>query len=116
MAYNPPTRFDTPLYLLKPTVKTANGVTRKVYPKKYTDGKCFFGSFRTFGGTEADINGVYSVKNTAVIETWFNPEITGDCQIALSDGQTYEIIADPEDIEQRHQYMKFKVERVKGGA
>nr|DAS45612.1 MAG TPA: Vta1-like protein [Caudoviricetes sp.] len=28
----------------------------------------------------------------------------------------YDIINEPEDIEQRHKYCKFKVKRVKGGA
>ena len=76
----------------------------------------FFGSFKTYGGTERDVNGVYSIEDTANIETWYRPDIKANCRIAREDGATYDVIADPQNINMRNQFLKFKVRRVKGGA
>lgn len=112
--YRPPTRFHVPMYLLTPTVRRVSGVPQKTYPDT---GPLFYGSFRTFGGTESTENGLYSLKNTAVIDTWYRPDLKGDCQIKLAETEeVYDIIGEPEDIDRRHQYLKFRVEAVKGGA
>ena len=77
----------------------------------------FFGSFKTYGGTEKTVNGVYSIEDTANIETMYRPDITGVCRIARAeDKAVFDIINEPEDINQRHQFLKFKVKRLKGGA
>lgn len=100
--------------LLIPEWKEINGVRKKVFPKP-EDGVLFFGDFRTFGGTETTVNGVLSVEDTATIDTWYMPEITSDCHVALMNGmREYSIIGEPENIEERFQFMKFKVKRVKG--
>lgn len=115
-----------PLILLTPIPKTISGVTKNEYPTieealsvKDEDNNpinLFFGSFKTFGGTEVESNGVYSIEKTANVETWFRPDIKANCRIALEDGETYDILGDPEDINKRHQFLKFKVRRIKGGA
>lgn len=112
--YSPAAPFSVPMKLLIPTYTTISGVRKKTYP---TDGELFFGSFKTYGGTERDVNGVFSVEDTANIETWFRPDITSGCRIIVADtGAIYEIIGEPENINMRNQYLKFKVSRVKGGA
>lgn len=114
--YKPQTPFNAALSLLVPTYSETVGVRSKTYPKA-ADGILIYGSFRTFGGTERDINGVYSVEKTAVIETWYRPDIKADCRIAVRQtGEIYEILGEPENIELRNQYMKFKVRLIKGGA
>lgn len=113
--YNPPERFDTAMILLVPTWERAQGKEIKKYPP-LENGAIFHGSFRTFGGTERDVNGIYTIVNTAIVETWYRPDIVCGCRIALDCKELYEIIGDPEDINRRHQYLKFKVQRVKGGA
>lgn len=118
MAYKPMTPFAVPLVLLIPTKTESNyGVSAKTFPA-VKDGIPFFGSFRTFGGTETTADGVYSVEDTATIETWFRPDITAACRVALADDPTaiYEVEGTPEDIERRHQYLHIRVRRVKGGA
>lgn len=115
MAYKPPTRFNTPMFLLIPTVTSINGVSKKTYPNP-NDGLLFYGSFRTFGGTDIVENGVYSVKATATIDTWYNPSFSSECRVALESGALYEIIGEPENIEMLNQYLRFKVERLKGKA
>lgn len=113
MAYTPPNRFNTPMFLLVPTFTTVNGVRKKTYP---SEGTLFYGCFRTFGGTDIVENGVYSVKATATIDTWYNPSITSDCRIALEGNIQYEIIGEPENIEMTNQHLRFKVEKLKGKA
>lgn len=113
-AYAP---FDVAMKLLTPTTTMVKGVTKKVYPDPQSVEEVFFGSFRTFGGTEQYSNEVYTILATATVDTWFNPEIKADCQIYLCDtGETYQIISQPENIDVRHQYMQFKVEKVGGKA
>lgn len=121
MSYRPSGAFTTPLVLLTPTKKTVSGVTSKIYPtieEAIEDpNNIFYGTFKTYGGTEKVINGIYSIEKTAVIESWYRPDIKADCRIGLIDkGKIYDIYADIEDIEERHQFMKFKVKYYGGGA
>lgn len=114
--YKPSAPFNVAMRLLKPVATVVTGVTKKVFPD-IEDSELFFGSFRTFGGTESMADGVYTVMNTAVIDTWFRPDITADCQIYLCETeQIYDIVSDPEDIDFRHQYMQFKVKKAGGKA
>lgn len=108
--------LTVPLALLKPVYSDAYGVGTKSYPA-IEDGERINGNLRTFGGTERDVNGLYSIENTATVQTWFRPDITADCRIGvLETGQVYDIIGTPEDIEMRHQYLQIRLQAVKGGA
>lgn len=111
--YRPKDNFNVPMILLTPTISTSHGVDKKTYP---TNGDLIFGSFKSYGGTENVVNGSYSIEDTANVETWFDPRIKSECRIELENGAIYDIINEPEDIELRHQFMKFKVRRVKGNA
>lgn len=112
--YNP-SLFSTPLLLLKPVVTKAYGVNKKSYSLEA--GEPINGSFKSYGGTDRDVNGVYSIEDTATVETWYRPDITSDCAVCVrATGAIYEIIGEPENIEMRNQYLVFKVRRYKGGA
>jgi SPP1 family predicted phage head-tail adaptor len=114
MPYKPAAPFTTPAKILKPTVSNSYGVNGKTFsePSKSDD---IFISFRTFGGTESLKNDLWTVIDTAVIDTWYRPDITSDCRIYLCEtGEVFEVIGDPEDIDRRHQYLKFKVKKVGG--
>lgn len=114
-AYKPP-MYDRPLILLLPTTVMDLGVVKKVFPD-HANGILFYGSFKSYGGTETTVNGVYSVEDTANIETWFRPDIVSGARIHVPEnGGMYEIIGEPENLNLRSQRMKFKVRRVKGGA
>lgn len=114
--YKPITPFDVPMKLLIPTSTMVKGAVEKTYPDP-EDGILFFGSFRTFGGTENFSNNIYTIFNTATIETWYNPLIKSDCQIYICQtGDIFNVINQPENIGMRNQYMQFKVEKVGGVA
>lgn len=107
-----PNLFSTPIMLFpRPEYITQYGVRTKVF----AEGTLIFGSFKTFGGTERDVNGVYSIEDTASVETWYRPDIESGCEIEVN-GARYEIFGEPENIDMRNQYCKFKVRRVKGDA
>ena len=113
--FKPSSPFDAAMKLLIPTESKAKGVTKKDFPDPSKVDEVFFGSFRTFGGTETLVNNVYTVEDTATINTWFNPAITSDCRIYLCDtGEQWDVLGRPEDIDMRHQYMQIKVKKVGG--
>lgn len=106
--------LSVPLLLFIPTTTTTLGVETKTYP---VAGLLIYGNFRSFGGTEREVDGLYSVEKTATIETWYRPDIKSNCRIqVIASGEFYEILGEPENIEMRNQYMRIKVRQVKGGA
>jgi SPP1 family predicted phage head-tail adaptor len=109
--YRPRSPFTT-------VVELHNCVTEKVLgvvTKKYTKVDDIFCTFKTYGGTETTSNDLLVVNDTAEIETWYRPDITSSSQIKLGD-KLYEVIGQPENIEMRNQFMKFKVQAVRGDA
>ncbi len=110
--YRPSSPFNVPAFLLTPTTKTVKGVETKEFVQSKLP---FFCSFKTFGGTEVQVNGVTVRENTGVIETWFDPKIKANCNIKIDD-TVYEILGTPENINMRNQYLNFKVRAIKGGA
>ena len=114
--YTPTYPFNVPMRLLVPKTEKVKGVLKKTY-SDIEESAVFYGSFRTFGGNEMVVNDVYSVVDTGTIDTWYRPDIKADCRIyIISTGDTYEIIATPENINMRNQFMQIRVKRIGGGA
>ena len=112
--FKPAMPYTVAAELLIPTISTVKGVTKKTFPENGVGINC---SFKTFGGTESVENGVYSVVDTATIETWYRPDIKADCRIKiLSTGSVYEIVGKPENIDMRNQFLSMRVRGVEGGA
>lgn len=85
--------------------------------KNSADQYNIFISARSYGGTEKVINDKYVIEDTLEVDTWYRPDITSKDRIKLlDDGSVWEILNTPEDIDRRHQYLKFKVRRVAGNA
>ena len=116
--YKPSTPFSSPLKVIPAKFTTAYGVpTKNAADPKDKDAFDIFGSWKTYGGIERNDNGLYSIEDTADVETWYRPDITSSCRILnVQTGALYEIMGEPEDIEQRHIWLVFKVRRVKGNA
>jgi SPP1 family predicted phage head-tail adaptor len=112
--YKPSFPFDTAIELLIPTYSSVKGVQTKTFPDNGERLNC---SFKTYGGQEITTNGAYTIIDTALIETWYRPDIKSDCRVKLlATGQVYEILGKPENINMRNQFLKFKVRAVEGGA
>ena len=111
-AFSPSAPFVVPMTVLTPSTTRVNGVI----VKGYAQGRDFFGSFRTFGGTEREQDGLTVVEDTAVVETWFSPDLVAGCRVRTGDGAEWDVLGTPEDVGMRHQWTRFKVRRAKGGA
>lgn len=111
--YKPAGPFNVPMFLFVPTSVKSKGSTKKIYPES---GELFYCTFRTFGGTERTNNNVLIIEDTAIIETWYRPDIKADCELEDTDGIRYEILGTPENISKRNQYLMFKIRAIRGGA
>lgn len=113
-SYKPKAPFCTAMKILKPTQTMFLGSPKITYSDPETS-ELFNGSFQSYGGTENVSNDVLMVFATAIIETWYRSDIKSDSRIYICEtGETYEVIGEPEDIQMRHQYLKFKVQKVGG--
>lgn len=101
--------FTTSVELQTASFETVLGVATKKYISKGNI-SCLW---KTFGGTETEVNGQIVVTDTVQVQTWFRDDIDSSARLILN-GKVYEIMGEPEDIEQRHQFMRFKVKRVGG--
>ena len=109
--YKPDLPYNTPVELFNITeVKTVRGVDVPQYSKTAD----IFCKFKTYGGTESTANGVLTVEDTANVETWYRPDVTASSRIKLG-SKVYEVMGEPENIEQRNQIIKLKVRSVRGG-
>lgn len=110
MSFRPKEPFNTTLELYNPTTVNVKGVIIKDWAK-VSDINC---SFKTYGGSETTTNDVLTVIDTANVVTWYRPDIKSNSQLRLG-SKIYELMGEPEDIDLRHQFLKFKVRGVKGG-
>lgn len=113
--YRPQEPFNVPFNLLIPEYVTAKGSTKKVNDKSAGLIWC---SFKTFGGTEVKSDVGVTVEDTAIIETWYRPDIKANCTLQSAEDASakYEILGTPENINMRNQFLKFKIRRIRGGA
>jgi hypothetical protein len=112
MTFQPSAPFTVPLSVMTTTESKVNGV----WVKSRTEGRTLLASFRTFGGTESEKDGRIAVEDTAVVETWFAPDLTAGIALRMGDGSDWEVLGTPEDVGMRHQYSRMKVRRIRGGA
>lgn len=111
--YTPSSLFSTPALILTAEYHKVNGVNTKVF----VEGDMIYVSAKSYGGTEREVNGRLVIEDTLQIETWYRPDITSkDCIRLLDDGSEWEIMNEPENIERRNQFLKFKVRRITGDA
>jgi SPP1 family predicted phage head-tail adaptor len=109
--YKPNLPFNVPAMLLKRSLKKVNGTNQE----SFTEKTMFFCSAKSYGGTEKQVNGVTVIEDTWTIDTWYNPDFRkGDKIRFLDDGTEYEILASPENINRRGQYMRFKAVGIGG--
>lgn len=114
-SFRPSVPFSTLLVILKPTISMVKGVPTKTLPD-LDKGFQIHCSFKSYGGTETNVDGLISIDDTAEVQTWYRPDITSDCVVVNPQNNArYEIMNEPENIEMRNQFLLFKVKRVKGG-
>lgn len=95
-----------------PTITTFNGVRTKTYAET---GETIFVNWKSYGGTESVNDGIVSILDTALVTTWYRSDIKSGCRLKLSDGRIYDVVSEPENIENQNIFVQFKVQRAKGG-
>ena len=117
--FKPAAPFVTPIYVLNPTYTYVKGVKKQTYPSVagLSDDDLIFGTFRSYGGTDAQVNDLTVVEKTGYIDTWYRSDIKSDTRLYVTSTEdTYEILGDPEDIQMRHQFLKIRVRKIGGAA
>ena len=110
--YTPNLPFDVPALHLKRSMKKVNGVNQETFTAA---DEPFFCSAKSYGGTEKQVNGVTVIEDTWWVDAYFDPAFgKGDRIRFLDDESEYEVLASPENINRRGQYMRFKVSRIGG--
>lgn len=110
--YTPNLPFDVPALHLKRSMEKVNGANQEVFTAA---DEHFFCSAKSYGGTEKQVNGVTVIEDTWWIDAYFDPSFgKGDRIRFLDDNTEFEVLASPENINRRGQYMRFKVSRVGG--
>lgn len=109
--YQPKVPFNVPAMHLKRSVKKINGVNQE----SFTETSMFYCSAKSYGGTEKIVNGVVVIEDTWTVDAWYNPAFgKGDKIRFLDDNSECEILASPENIDRKGQYMRFKVRAIGG--
>lgn len=109
--YTPNVPFNVPAMHMKRTVEKINGMNQE----SFSDAGMFYCAAKSYGGTEKIVNDVYVIEDTWTIDTWYNPAIKkGDHIRFLDDNSEFEVLASPENINRRGQYMRFKVSMISG--
>ena len=106
-AFKPSLPYNVPFKLERPVKTSSQGKT--IVKGEPVDDNFRYCSFKTYGGTETQKNGVVIIEDTAVVETYWDSEIVHLGFITLDDGSKYQIISKPENIERKNHFMKFKV-------
>lgn len=110
--YKPNLPFNVPFHILSLEKVFINGVKSQKYME---NDATYFGSVKSYGGTEKTVNGVYVIEDTIVVDMWYTPNLkTKDRIKLLEDGSVYEVMNTPEDINRHHKWMQFKAVRVHG--
>lgn len=107
--------FNTVIGVKKRIETDINGAKKPDYID--SDIPIDFCEWKGKGGTESTKAGVLTYSDTAEITMWYRPDIKKRDQILLNNNPDlkYGIISAPENIENRNQFLKFKVQRTGGG-
>lgn len=104
-------QFTTPIQIKHRVITNVNGAARVTYED--ADPNIDVCQWKGKGGTESTESATPAIFDTAEVTMWYRPDIVVTDVLLLFpfDSQAYEV-KNVEDIEQRHQKMILKVERV----
>ena len=103
--------FVTPAIQKRTIVEIVNGRTQKVVQAVAN----LRGKFKIKGTSDIDANGLLVVHDRTSFITWWKSDFkAGD--ILEINGEDWQIIGNPEDVEMRGRYAILTLERIGGGA
>lgn len=104
-------QFVTPAVHKMATTQTINGHTQKTYTAVGT----IKGEFKQKNTSELNANGIVIVETKITFTTWWNNNFKAQ-DILTINNIDYEIVGDPENVEQRSRYAVLTLRLIKGGA
>lgn len=106
-----PGELDKPVVLKKPTVTSGAGAFQV---KNYTPVATVWAKCRGVHGLEAWAAEVKKALYPMTVTIRYRADIKATWAIEI-DGHDYEIVAPPDDIYLRHEYIEIKVQRIMAG-
>lgn len=112
--YVPDAVLNQPARIYHATYTRVNGVMNKTYE---TDDEIFWVAAKSYGGTEEVIDGIYTVIDTVEFTAYYNPNLHSEDRIELvGNGDMFDILNTPENIDMRGAFMRFKGRRINAKA
>jgi len=111
--YRPSARqFTTQIRLKHRVDVTVNGAPKPIYED--ANPALHLCEFKPFHGMEGIKAGQIGAIDGGTVTMWYTPGVKASDRIILDDDtdKVYEVIGAPEDVENRHMYLVFKVQRV----
>lgn len=105
------TSFVTPAEHKKPRSVTKNGRTQKTFEIVGT----VRGHFKQKGTAETNANGLTVINDKITFTTWYKADFAAK-DILTINGEDYEVIGTPENVEMRGRYSIITLEKMGGGA
>ena len=102
--------FSSVFHIMKPEYTHVYGVDQKTW----IDVGVFHGSVHTASGSEKVENGVMSVQTVKVVQCNYDKRLKASIRLLDSAGAYWDITGEPEDIDERHRFMQFKIRKVEG--
>lgn len=104
-------RLTTPIKILKQEKVNINGYIEIKNPE--ISEEVIWCVWKSYGGTETDIDGLSVFQDTATVECRYTPEIKQNDTIQnLITNNKYQIITVPDNINMMNQWLRFKVKRL----
>lgn len=118
--WRPDMRAPAPLYIINPIKIESNlGKTTAVYPdiqEALTDKNKVYGTLKTYQGTKREEMGAVFYDDTAQVNCWFRPDISTDTRVFNPiTKRLYKVITEPENVNNKNQYLVFKVKGIHNG-
>jgi len=104
-------QFVTPAVYKTANTETINGHTQKTYSVVRT----IKGEFKQKNTSELNANGVVIVEVKTTFTTWWSNNLKAQ-DILTINNIDYEIVGEPENVEQRSRYAVLTLRLIKGGA
>ena len=103
--------FVTQAVHKKPATQIINGHNQKTY----TAVGNIKGQFKQKTTSELNANGIVIVETKITFTTWWSNNLTAQ-DILTINNVDYEIVGEPENVEQRNRYAVLTLRLIKGGA
>lgn len=110
--YQPQVPFNVPFRVIKAVPETINGVRTFTYVE-YDE--VYYCNARAYISSVKNINDLSTEEDTLTVDSYWLPFLKRNDRIRLlDDDSVWELTLEPENINRRNQWSRFKVVRIRG--